>query len=79
MNNPWISPAKKRKVFTKCSSLHLSAQFCFPFWWQRKVAFMALKKSPVMTQNQTKHQTISSHSADNEQVEDDFMVQTQIL
>lgn len=38
-----------------------------------------LKDWPVMTQNQTKHHTISSHSADNEQVEDEFVFQTQIL
>lgn len=30
-----------------------------------------------MTQNQNKHHAISSHSADSEQVEDDFVVQTQ--
>lgn len=40
---------------------------------------MALKDSPVMTQNQTKDYTIRNHSADSEQVEDDFVVQTQIL
>lgn len=39
---------------------------------------MALKYLPEMTQNQTKHYIISSHSADNEQVEDDFMAQTHI-
>lgn len=40
---------------------------------------MAFKDSPVMTQNQTKGHAISSHSTDNEQVEDDLMVQTQVL
>ena len=78
MNNT-ISPAKKRKVFTKCSSLLLSVQFFMPFWWQQKLSFTAFKDSPVMTQNQNKHHTISSHSADREQVEDDLRVQTQIL
>lgn len=77
VNNP-ISPAKKRKVFTKCSSLLLSVQRFLPFWWQQKVSFTAFKDSPVMTQNQNKHHTISSHSADSEQVEDDLIVQTQI-
>lgn len=40
---------------------------------------MALKDPPVMTENQNKHHAISHHSADSEQVEDDFVVQTQFL
>lgn len=40
---------------------------------------MALKDPQVMSQNQNKHHAIGSHSADSEQVEDDFVVQTQFL
>lgn len=50
-----------------------------PFRWLQEVYLMAVKHPPVMTQNQNKHQVISSHSADRVQVEDDFMVQNQFL
>lgn len=50
-----------------------------PFWCQQKVSLMALKELLVVTQKQNKHHAISSHLAESEQVQDDFVVQAPFL